>query len=758
MAPANYPTQLDEPEPADPVQKLLLEAKDRFRRAQDWENGWRQLYIEDVKFRYGDADNGWQWPDAVKQNRDINNKPCLTINRTSVIVEKLANESKKNRPEPRIKPVGEDVSYDAAQVWQELIRHIEYVSNFEAIFSTAKENQLNGGMGYWHIIHDYVDDQSFDQELKIEPLDPMHVYLDCDLSMDKVDGGDAMWAFIFKEYNRKEFRRLFPDVGLPLPARTPSLDDKDDWVRSDAVRVAEYYRIVIKEDTLIYLEDEQGQSWVGKLSDIPKFAKDMLKAYSEGKQGIDYKERPIKDRQLEWFKIIGDRIIDEDRKREGHYIPIIRLPGREKRVEARLHRAGIVRALKDPQRMYNYNSSGEVEIVALQTKTPWVVAAAAVEGNEAAWATANTQNAAYLAFRHVDDEGNPIPPPQRAEGPTAAQGFLEGLRIAAAEMELASGIQVAQQVNPSLERTPMAIEKRNETEEVVNYDFVQNEMLAIRHTAVVLMDLAPHIYDTARVIQTMAKDGTIRNVELDPDNEVAYEKIENQSPEADTIRVLFNPKIGRFAIEADVGPAYQTQREAAWNAFIEIIKARPELMEVMGDLGFRAGDFPLAQEIAERLKRNIAQNMPWLLDDAKIGPLVANLQQELANANQQVQELMVKLAESRVKAKSKEELRDIEAMGADDNRLATITEAMERLHNMGISEQELSRAFLETRHNMEHDWASLDVERSNQPSLEQGDPTTESKSKGKTGTKHTKQTKVQKMVPRGETKTAKTPS
>jgi hypothetical protein len=1088
MAVSAYPTVPDQPEPADPTQRLLLEAKERFKRSQDWENGWRRLYIDDTKFRYADADNGWQWPDAVKEDRDQNNRPCLTINRTSVIVEKLANESKKNRPEPRIKPVGEKVSYDAAQVWQELIRHIEYISNFEAIFGTAKENQLNGGLGYWHIVHDYVDDESFDQELKIEPLDPMNVYLDCDLSLDKVDGSDSMWAFIFKEYNRKEFRRLHPDIGLPMPARSPSIDDKDDWIRNDAVRVAEYYRIVVKEETLIYIEDESGTSWTGRLSEIPKFARKILDEYSKGKQGIDYKERDVKDRQLEWYKILGDRIIDEDKERKGHFIPIVRMPGREKKVESRLHRAGIVRALKDPQRMYNYNdlsldtplpvpggwttmgavqvgdvvlsdegkptavvgisptfinrkcyqvrfddgsdivageghlwtveergkrkaatwdwskktittaelvperhfiwatkplqlsnielplhpyvlgawlgdgnsyqpvitsgfadadamqknledcgyrvgrqkgngcaetlaiygirkslkalnvlsnkhipaqylrssqhqreqllqglmdtdgcctkqgqcvfvtisdrlaedfaellhslgikasftktagalrkfpngktyqtqesyrfafsmrqevmpfglarkqarlpqkfharrtcrhriisitevpsvptkclvvdapshlflagpsmvpthnSSGEVEVVALQTKTPWVVASAAVEGNETAWAKANTQNAAYLAFRHVDDEGQPIPPPARAEGPTPAQGFLEGLRIAASEMELASGIQVAQQVNPSLERTPMAIEKRHQTEEVVNFDFVQSEMLAIRHTAVLLMDLAPHIYDTARVIQTMAKDGTIRNIEVNPDGEEAYIKQTDASPDADEIRVLFNPKIGKFAIEADVGPAYQTQREAAWDAFIEIIKARPELMEVMGDLGFRAGDFPLANEIAERLKRNIAQNMPWLLDDSKTGPMIANLQQENANLSQQVQELMVKLAENRAKSKGKEELRDLEAMGADDNRLTAVTEAMERLHNMGINENELRRAFLETKHQMDHDWASLDVEKSNQPSMEQGDTTTTStaKAKGKTGSKTTTTKKVQKMVPKGK--------
>ena len=696
----------DEPEYGDAEQRLLREAKERFKRGQDWETGWRKLYIDDVKFANGDADNGWQWPDAVKENRDQNNRPCLTVNRTKTIVNRLANEAKKNPPEPRIKPVGDKVSFESAQVWQELIRHIQYISNFAAVHGQAKENQLEGGMGNWMIVHDYVDDESFDQELRILPLDPMNVMLDCDIK--QVDGSDAMWGFIFEEYNRKEFHRLYPTVMIP-PPRAPGIDDRDDWIRSDSVRVAQYYRIVISNDELVYMEDESGDSWTGRLSEIPARWKAMVKDYREGRAGADFRSREIKHRQLEWYKIIGSEIIDSDLKRAGKYIPIIRMPGRERKIENRLHRAGIVRALKDPQRMYNYNTSGEVEVVALQTKTPWVVPGAAIEGNEAAWGAATTQNAAYLAFRHVDDEGNEIPAPQRPEPPAPAQGFLEGLRIAAAEMEMASGIQLSQEVNPNLERTPKAIDERVRASEVINYDFVATEMLAIRHTAIVLMDLAPHIYDTQRVVQVQAKDGTFRNITIDPDQEHGYQ--EQDTAEENTVKVLFNPKVGKFAIEADVGPSYQTQREESWHAFNEIIKAAPDLMGVMGDLGFRAGDFPLAQEIAERILRNIKHTQPWLLDDNAVGPLVQQLQSDLANLQQQNSELMERLATARMQVKQKRELRDIEMEGADNERLATVVDAFVKLSEIGVNQAELANLIRQTEHEMSHDWASLSADR-----------------------------------------------
>lgn len=679
---------VDEDDKFKSEQKLVLdEAKERWKRAAEWESEWRQLALEDIKFANGDSDNGWQWPESVKNDRDVNNRPCLTVNKTKTIVLQLANEAKQNPPEPRIKPVGDKVSFDAAQVWEGLIRHIMYISNAGQIFGSAKENQLECGIGYWRVVHDFVDDRAFDQELKLAPLDPFEVYLDCDIK--NPDGSDAMWAFIFTEYNRKEFERLFPDIPLPRIGSGPGFDDRDDWIRKDSVRVAEYYRIKIVEDELIYLEDEQGKTWTGLRSELPPGSiwTKTLKGYEDGKIVGDFKKRPVKNRQLEWFKIAGDDIIDSttwsaDRKLKGKYVPVVREPGRERRVEGRLYRAGIVRSMKDPQRMYNYNTSAEVEIVATQTKTPYIVAMASIEGNEAAWNNANTTNAAYLTFRHKDDDGDDIPPPQRTETPTPSQGYLEGIRIAAAEMEMVSGVKTAQEQNPALERTPKAIDQRMRAGEVTNYDFTDNEMLAIRHTAVVLIDLAPHIYDTARIVKMRAKDGTISEVHIDPESDIAYQK-DKPTGEDKAIKVLFNPTIGKFAVEADVGPAYATQRQEAWAAFVEITTRSPELMNIMGDLGFLAADWPMAQQIAERIRRNIEHNQPWLLEDGQIGPLVAKLQQDNADLTKQLGELMEKLVENRIRLRGKDELRDIEVADSQNKRLTAETGAVESLVKIG---------------------------------------------------------------------------
>lgn len=682
----------------DEDQRIISEAKDRFQRAMDWEGDSRKLFNDDTKFANGDSDNGWQWPDNIKRDRDINNRPCLTVNKTKMAVLQLANEARRNPPSARVKPVGEQVSYDAAQVWEGLIRHIEYVSDAQSVYTKAKEDQLEGGIGYWQVQPDYIDDQSFDQELRVIPLDPMKTLLDCDIK--RTDGSDALWGFIFDDYNRKEFEELFPDIDLPPQNAAPSITQEDDWIRKDSVRVAQYYRIKLSQEELLYIEDDKGVSWTGLKKDVPKELLELLPLYERGDMPGDYKSRKVMNRELQWFKIGGNEIIDrrdgssiDKPGLKGRYIPIIRLPGRERVIEGKLYRAGLVRAMKDAQRMYNYNTSGEIEVVALQTKTPWVIAAEAVEGNEAAWANANRVNAAYLTWRAIADDGETtLPEPKRADPPVPAQGFLEGLRIAAAEMEMASGIYSGQvQANQqTIERTPTAIDQRTRTGEMANYDFTYNEMQAVRFTAIVLIDLLPHYYDTERVVKIKAMDQTIQEINIRPDQPTAYQ--EESDPAAQQMKVYFNPSIGRYAVEADVGPTYQTQRQEAWEAGKEVISGAPELMNVIGDLVFLAADWPMAEDIAERIKRNIAANSPWLLDEnqSQAGPAFKQLQEQLSDTQTQLTsmqdqntELMSKLAEAKIKEKTREEKRDIEAMDADTRRLTAEAGAVESLAAIG---------------------------------------------------------------------------
>ena len=383
----------------------------------------------------------------------------------------------------------------------------------------------------------------------------------------------------------------------------------------------------------------------------------IARRFEEGGENI--KTREIMSKKLEWYKIAGASIIDR-RELKGRYIPLIKVVGIERVIEGRLERKGQVRQLKDAQRMYNYNTSAQVESAALATKTKWIVPTDAIEGNEVAWANANRDNAAYLTYKHVDADGNPMGPPQRIDPAESVPAYLDGMKIAAAEMEMASGQQANQQTNPAIERTPAAVDARERHGETATYHFIDNLAIAIRYTGRVIIDLIPHIYDTQRVIQILGKDGHQTNVTVQPDLQTSYE--EQKVDEAIT-NVLFNPKVGRYEVESDVGPAYASQRQEAWNAFVQITTGAPELINEIGDLMFQSADFPMADKIAERIKRKIKNLTPWLLDDQP-GPIIQQLQEQINTLSKQLGDALQNLAEKTLKLKGKEEMRDIDVYTA----------------------------------------------------------------------------------------------
>jgi hypothetical protein len=687
--------------------KIVQEAKDEFKLDQDWEAEFRSISLADMKFANGDSDNGWQWPDDLRKDREKNKRPALTINKVRQYVNLITNNARQNKPSINIKPMGEKASYDAAQILEGLMRHIEYISSAQNIYDEATESQVEAGIGYWRIITKYLDDESFDQEILIAPVrDYLSVLLDRNIKHK--DGSDGKHGFIFDDLPFKDFKRQYPEIDLNLISGADTgLNEFDDWVRDGNIRVAEYYRIVETRDELIHMEDEDGTVADFKRSEVP--AK-YRKRFEE--LGENVKTREIWNRQLEWYKIAGSQIIDR-RKLKGKFIPIIRVIGIERVIEGRLERKGHVRGLKDPQRMYNYNSSGQVEYGAMGTKTQWLVATDAIAGNEVAWNNMNRDNAAYVTFKHRDEDGNEIPPPQRIEPPGTVPAFLDGMKIAAAEMEIASGQQSGQQQNPAVERTPRAIDARERSGETSTYHFIDNLAVAIRYTGRIILDLVPHIYDTERVIQILGKDGTQTNVTVKPDAATAFEIKKEQDEVTD---VLFNPKVGKYEVESDVGPAYASQREQTWDAFVSLMSSDPAMLNIIGDLGFLAADFPMADKIAERIRRKIKAEAPWLLEDQP-GPVMAKLTESNQKLQVQVGELLQKLAEKAISLKGKDEQKDIDVYEAQTNRMHVMGDVQKDFHGSQMEKAGLELETHKTLHDMSMDHIDQ-IQEDNQAALD----------------------------------------
>lgn len=642
-------------------ERVVAEAKRRFDNVETWESRARQGFLEDVKFACGDALNGYQWPNEIRRNRDIDERPVLTVNKTHQHCLQIINEARQNPAGIKIRATGNGATHESAEILEGVCRRIEYISNAQAAYDKAIEYQVYGGIGYWRVITDYAGDDSFDQEIYIRRIkDPLNVYLDPDIN--EVDGSDARYGFIFEDMPKDEFKAKHPKYA-DIAGRA-TLGNADNWMGKDYVRIAEYYRVIEEKRILVAFTDPNTQVSQTMFKDeIPKTLYEMLRQYPTTKI------RDVTEMKVEWYLIAGDEVIDRS-EWPGKYVPIVRVIGEETIIEGELDRKGHTRALRDPQRIYNYWTSSAVEHVALQSKIPYIASAKAVEGYENYWETANRINYAMLPYNHVDDDGNPLPPPARDQPPQMASAYIQGMQVSANEMMMVSGQYQAVMGQQSNETSGKAIDARQRQGENSTYHFIANQGHAIRFTGKILIDLIPKIYDTPRIMKIMAEDGTQTDVQLEPKAQAAY--VQQQDKLTKAVQHIFNPNVGKYSVEADVGPSYGTRRQEAFNAFEQIVSQNPALTSIVGDLMFRNADFPGADEIADRLFHMV----PAQALGTAPPPEVQQLQMQLQNMQKTTTALMEELASSKLAMKNKSNKDEVDEFRAITDRLKALLPTM----------------------------------------------------------------------------------
>jgi hypothetical protein len=620
--------------------KIIAEAKRRFKACEDWEATARVNFEYDYKFANGDSVNMYQWDNWVVGDRIDNKRPCLTINKTMQHCLQIINDGKQNKPGVNIRPVGDTASFEAAQIFEEVVRHIEYISNAETIYDSASEFQVLGGIGYWRITTDYISDDSFDQEIFLKRVkDPRAVYLDPDI--DEIDGSDARFGFVFVDKPTDLYRAEYPefkDVGGSNIFTSTS----DGWFTKNHVRVCEYYRKTNDKDQYIWFVTPETQEEIeGYKSQMPKEAIQLFNEIKKRESNMPpqmrtYKERDVVKGNVEWFKIAGNVIIDR-KPWLGKYVPIIRVIGRETIIDGQLDRSGHVRPLLDPQRIYNVNSSANVEYGALQSKSPITAPLASIEGLEEIYAKLNTSNPAIVPYNNYDEDGRKLDRPERMVPPQPGQAYVEQMKIAQNEMMMVSGQYQAQMGENENAKSGVAINQRQRQGDRATFHFVDGLTVGTRHTGKQLIDLIPKIYDTKRVLNIQAKDGTTINLTIDPKAPQALEKKLPDNPDdaanQKIVEMIFNPNIGKYSVISDAGPSFATRRQEAFNALTQIAANNKEFMGIAGDILWKVADFPEAQVLAERYRKIIPPNISG---DAPNPQLTQAMQQAAQQIEQQL--------------------------------------------------------------------------------------------------------------------------
>jgi len=651
---------------------VLTVARSRMTMAISAFSETRESELDDLRFYAGSPDNQWQWPADVLQTRGavqgqtINARPCLTINKLPQHVKQITNEQRMNRPGIKVIPADDKADVDVADVYNGVIRHIEYISDADVAYDTACENQVSYGEGYIRLLTEYCDESTFDQDIKIGRVrNSFSVYMD-PLIQDPT-GADARWCFITEDLTKSEYERLYPNAAPINTLMSLGVGDQSisQWISENTVRIAEYFYIEYEKATL--------NLYPGNVTAFDGTPEDKSLRMMFGKP---LRSRPSDRKRVKWCKINGYEILEE-RDWAGSFIPVVRVVGNEFEVDGRVYVSGLVRNAKDAQRMYNYWVSQEAEMLALAPKAPFIGYGGQFEGYEQQWKTANTQNWPYLEVNPdvTDGQGNILPLPQRAQPPMASSGLLQAKAGASEDIKSATGQYNASLGMSSNERSGKAILARQREGDVGTYHYVDNLARAIRHVGRQLVDLIPKIYDTERIARIIGEDGEPSTVKMNPMQEEPVKKIVNQ--EGVVIDKIYNPGVGKYDVRVITGPGYATKRQEALESMAQLLQGNPQLWQVAGDLFVKNMDWPGAQDLAKRFQKTLDPKV--LADEDNPALVAANQQMEAMQAEMQNMFEMLQNVQQSMEARDlniKEYEAEIKAYQAETQRISAVQASM----------------------------------------------------------------------------------
>jgi hypothetical protein len=585
------------PEGYDDAEEFLREARERFQEGVDYDRENREEAQTDLKFLAGEQ---WEPEDVTARA----GRPCLTINQLPQFVAQVVGDIRINRPAIKARPA-EDADKDLASIREGLIRAIEHDSKAQQVYSAAGQAQVACGIGNFRVALEYASDEVFERNIRIKSIhNPFAVVWDTGIT--DPTGADAGWCFVAEDIPRKVFEARYPDKKAAELGQD-YIDElaRDGWMTRDVVRVSEYWIMKERPAQIALLQD-------GSVKELPKDEarrQAMLPMVARNGSGA-LMVRKTTRKVACMYLITGHDILEDPVEYPLSRIPIFRVPGWEVNTGERTIRFGLVRFAKDAQRLKNYWRSVAAEKLALAPRQQFLVH--------------ESQAGDADEFRNAANNGDTVlswsgpQPPVRLDPPPIEAALLQEAALNAQDMKDVTGLHDASLGAKSNETSGRAIMARQREGDVASYIYHDNLKSAIAECGRVVNDLIPITYDTARTIRVLGEDEQQRvqrvNDPMDPDS-------------VDLAK-------GKYDIVVETGPSYSTKRVEAAESMMQFVQAVPGAAQVASDLIAKAQDWPLADEIAERLKKALP---PGFADEDDPQKMTPEQQQAKQQAMQQAE-------------------------------------------------------------------------------------------------------------------------
>lgn len=675
---------------------LISKSLKRFKITAEAEAEWRRQAMEDLKFSIGTG----QWDESVKANREIEGKPCLTINRAPAFLRQYTGEERQHRPAMLVSPVGSGADLEVAKIHQGVLRHIEVVSVAEVTYDNAYDMMMRIGGCPWRVKTDYVSEMSFEQEPRIDPIENAFAWYGSPIR--RPDGTDPLWGHLVSDYSHDDYLSEFGETPLAkLHFPTEMGNAEPGWVTKDGgARVAEYWWIELTAKTLYQLDD--GSVTTDKPKDKGLIVGDretvLRKVHCVKHDAVSVLKR------YEWL---------------GKYLPFPEVNGVRLNVNGKIYRSGMVRDYRDAQRIYDFMVTRQVEQVDMVSKDPlWVPDDNAQYGED--YRQMNRKNFSHLFYKAYDANGRQLPQPMRAGREAPIQAMGEVIRQADYDMKAVVGIYGSSlgEEAGNAQESGFAIMSRKEQSDQGAVSWHDNLNRAIMWQGKILLDLWPKLISQARVQRIINPDDSVKHAVVfnsqytqpGPDGQIP-EEIQKLMNAAMGLKKAYDIGAGDYDLTLSTGPMFSTARKEAFKALTAVIAENPQMMlPMVGDIWAKNADFPDADVLANRFKKMLPPNLQDSEGD-DLQSKLTNAQAQLAALSQQHNQLVAELNRASDTIRTKRlEIESKERVALANNQTQLTIQAMKDHQEGAMAQLQAELSAIGMRMQQLHSMMSVDEE------------------------------------------------
>lgn len=555
-----------------------------------------------------------QWEPSILKN--MTGRPRYTFDKCNPVVDDIAGEMDSADFDIRVRPAGGEATKDLAGTFDGIIRNIEAMSNASLVYGGAGREMVASGISGWEVVQDWAQTDSFDQDLFVRPLYNFEDRVWFDAGSELQDRSDSRHCWVLQNLTQDEYKTRFPkgsgrSVGDDRSSEVYT--NKPDFVTVGRLLYRDKTKktLVLMSNGSVYERDE-------KFKKVEKELKD---------QGITVdRERKRDSFRVKSRLFDGSGWLTEPEKTVFAWIPIIPTYGNYKIRESKIIYRGAIEKLLDPQRAYNYTRSREVEEVANAPMPKYWLSRkqAQNESDRRKMQTLNTNNDPVQLYT-PDPELQGI---QYLGGSIINPGLQQASQNALDDIQTSAGRFGVQQGDIDGPLSGVAIQKLQNKGDNGSIKYFKAQEVAICHSARVLVDAIPRVYDSKRQIRVLNEDQSFEMISI---NDRIFD---NETQDLVDLNDLTK---GKYDVTCDVGPAFKNRQQETVKALQELSASIPGLAELTADIQMNNIASPGVDLASERVRRKLfeAGNIP---DSQMTKEEQAEIQQAQAQAQQQGQQ------------------------------------------------------------------------------------------------------------------------